>query len=409
MRILHVIGSLDPARGGPAAVALRLAAAQYGAGHRVAIASPPEPAATARIAAAAKRIPDGAGVERLIAPGTERGALRTLLKRRAWDALVAGADILHLHGVWEPMLSAAASAARRAGKPYCLEPHGMLDRWSLDAKKWKKRLALGLGMRRTITGASFLLALNDDEVRLMGGLGNRSAPPRIVVPNGVFLEEIEPLPPQGAFRRRHPRLFGRRYVLFLSRLHHKKGLDHLAEAFRRLAPLHPDLDLVVAGPDDGARAPFERAIAAAGLSRRVLLLDGLWGDEKIEAMVDAECFCLPSRQEGFSMAITEALACGTPVVISEECRFPEVAAEGAGEVLPLDPAAFADAIDALLRAPERALAMGRAGRRLVRAAFTWPAIALRTVQAYRLYVSETATGGAVVRLPRLAEPRKAGS
>jgi len=109
------------------------------------------------------------------------------------------------------------------------------------------------------------------------------------------------------------------------------------------------------------------------------------------------------------MAITEALACGTPVVISEECRFPEVAAEGAGEVLPLDPEAFADALDALLSSPDRAATMGRAGRRLVRAAFTWPSIALRTLQAYRLYVSEPAPVGALLRLPRLAETRKARS
>ncbi len=390
-------------------MALRLAAAQQAAGHRVLIVSPPEPRAATRIAAAAKRIPDGEAVERADAPGTEHGPLRTLLKRTAWDDLVSRADILHLHGVWEPMLTAAAAAARRAGKPYCLEPHGMLDRWALRSSRWKKKLALGLGVRRTITGASFILALNEDEVRLMGVVDRRSAPPRIVIPNGVFLEEIEPLPPKGAFRKRHPALFGRRFVLFLSRLHRKKGLDHLAEAFRRIAPLHPDLDLVVAGPDDGARAPFEAAVAASGLKRRVLVLDGLWGEEKIEALVDAECFCLPSRQEGFSMAITEALACGTPVVISEECRFPEVADEGAGEVLPLDPSAFAEALDALLSSPDHAAAMGSAGRRLVRAAYTWPSIALRTLQAYRLYVSEPASGGVVVRMPRRARRLGASS
>ncbi len=404
MHILHVIGSLDPATGGPAAVALRLAAAQAELGHRVGIVSPAEPDAEARLAGATLRLPGRGRIRRIVAPGTAaRSPVATLFRRAEWDAALAGADIVHLHGIWEPMLAAAAAASRRAKTPYVVQPHGMLDLWSLAQKPWKKRLALSLGVRRMILRAAFILALNDDEVRLMGVIGSRPAPPRLVIPNGVFMEEIEPLPREGSFTGRHPRLTGRRYVLFLSRLHHKKGLDHLAQAFRRIAPLHPDVDLVVAGPDGGGRKPFEQAIAAAGLSRRVLLFDGLWAEDKIAALVDAACFCLPSRQEGFSMAITEAMACGTPVVISEACHFPEVAAEGAGEVLPLDPEAFADALDRILSSPVRAAAMGRAGRSLVRAAYTWPVIGRRTLQAYRLFVSDTSANDAakVVRLPRL--------
>ncbi len=405
MHILHVIGSLDPARGGPAAAALRLAAAQAELGHEVGIVAPREAEAETRIEGASARLPCRDKIRRIAAPGTE-GTFPggPLLRRAEWNAIVAEADILHLHGVWEPMLLAAAAAARRAGKPYALEPHGMLDRWSLGRKALKKRVALALGWRRMIMRAAFIQALNDDEVRLMGVIGASPSPPRFVIPNGVFMEEIEPPPAEGTFRRRHPRLAGRRYVLFLSRLHGKKGLDHLLGAFRRIAPLHPEVDLVVAGPDDGEGPGFARDVATAGLTARVHIVGALWGSDKIAAFVDAACFCLPSRQEGFSMAIIEALACGTPVVISQECRFPEVATEGAGEVLPLDPEAFADALDGLLSSPVRAARMGRAGRALVKAAYTWPVIARRTLTAYRLFVTDRTAGGRgeIVRLHRLA-------
>jgi glycosyltransferase involved in cell wall biosynthesis len=405
MHILHIIGSLDPASGGPAAAALRLAAAQAELGHEVGIVAPREPDAERRLEGAIARVPGRGRIRRISPPGAERFfRLEPLLRRSAWNAIAAEADILHLHGVWEPMLLAAAAAARRAGKPYVLEPHGMLDRWSLGEKASKKRIALALGFRRMIRRAAYIHALNDDEVRLMGVVGASPSPPRLVIPNGVFMEEIEPLPSEGTFRRMHPALSGRRYVLFLSRLHSKKGLDHLLGAFRRIAPLHPEVDLVVAGPDGGEEERFRRDVATAGLVPRVHLVGALWGADKIAAFVDAACFCLPSRQEGFSMAITEALACGTPVVISRECRFPEVATEGAGEVLPLDPDAFADALDGLLSSPVRAARMGRAGRALVKAAYTWPVIARRTVAAYRMFVTDRTAGGRaeVVRLHRLA-------
>ncbi len=112
---------------------------------------------------------------------------------------------------------------------------------------------------------------------------------------------------------------------------------------------------------------------------------GLYGPAKIAALKQSACFCLPSRQEGFSVAITEALACGVPVAITDACHFPEVAEAGAGAVCSLDPMAVASALEQILEDPDRAKRMGAAGARLVRANYTWPRIALQTIAAYQSF------------------------
>lgn len=381
MKIVHVIGSIDPAHGGPPGVVMRIAAAQAARGHDVHIVSYADAEAAPRIGRALLDVPGLLKVERHLLPEPGRSE-RVLARaaRRPLAGIIAGADAVHLHGVWEPILRQAAITARSAGIPYCVRLAGMLDPWSLRQKYWKKRIALALGYRRMLDAAAFIHVLNDDEARLLAPL-NLRAPTR-TIPNGIFLDEIGPLPPKGSFSSQHSALAGRRYVLFLSRLHTKKGLDYLVDAFARLAPAWPDVDLVIAGPDDGAEAALRSAIANHGLGRRVHLVGGLYGRDKIEALCDAACFCLPSRQEGFSVAITEALACGAPVVISRECHFPEVATVGAGAVVDLDADAVAAALSAILADTAMAEAMGAAGRALVEQRFTWPAIAHLTIDAY---------------------------
>jgi len=139
----------------------------------------------------------------------------------------------------------------------------------------------------------------------------------------------------------------------------------------------------VAGPDDGAQGAFESQVARLGIAQRVHLVGPLYAAQKLAALRDCDCFCLPSRQEGFSLAVTEAMACETPVVISTECHFPEVKEAGAGVVAELNAPAIAAGIETVLRDPHAAAQMGQAGRALVVSRFTWPSVAQQMIENYR--------------------------
>jgi glycosyltransferase involved in cell wall biosynthesis len=379
MRIVHVIATLDPAAGGPPGVVSRLATAQASAGADVAIFSHADPARREATATSLRGIPGMEAVRLASAPPAGRFSLPPAASAMLRDE-ISRADVVHLHGVWEPTLLFAGGAARSAGKPYVVAPHGMLYPWSLAQKAMKKRVALALGYRRMLQRAAALHVLNLDESAAMDPLKLR--PPHIVLPNGVFPDEIEPLPDRGTFHAAHPELGGDPFILFLSRLHPGKGLLLLADAFARFAAGHPRVRLVIAGPDAGARAAFEAQIAAAGFASRVHVIGPIYGPAKFAALVDAACFCLPSEHETFSMAVTEALACGTPAVISDACHFPEVAESNAGRVVPRTVDALAAALADVFDDPAEAERMGQAGRQLVRERFTWPAIAAASLTTY---------------------------
>jgi glycosyltransferase involved in cell wall biosynthesis len=380
MKIIHVIGSFDPAKGGPQAVVVRLAAAQAGLGHQVTIVSYSDDEINYRASKATASVPHFNKVRAFMLPMPSlQETITGNCAAKALTALIKGADFVHLHGVWEMILLRAARLCRSYGVGYCICCCGMLDVWSMKQKSLKKKLALQLGFRKMLDGAAFIQTLNQDEAELMRPL--RLLPLSITIPNGIFLNEIEGSEP------RRDGLPDRPFVLFLSRLHYKKGLDILAEAFRLIAPRYPDIDLVVAGPDGGSKGEFLSSIRKAGLESRVHLTGGLYGSAKIAALKNAICFCLPSRQEGFSVAITEALACRVPVVITEACHFPEVGKAKAGIICEVSAESVAAGLMTVLDDPLEASRMGHAGSRLVEENYTWPMVAQQTIKAYSRFTN----------------------
>lgn len=383
LRVVHLISTLDPAAGGPPVVAARLAAAQAMLGCTVSILSYSNTESKKRADALLAETPSGTHVkvQNVDAPGR----FERLTGRRAADAFAKmvdgeGVDVLHTHGMWEPLMPACAAVARKRGIPYVVTPHGMLDPYTLSVKRTKKRIALATTHRSFLRRASFVHMLNADEANLASHVLH-GAPTR-VIPNGIFLEELDRTPAPGTFRSARPELGDKPYILFLSRLAHKKGLDYLANAYAMVHAKLPDVHLVVAGPDDGQQQDFERRIQAAGVASNVHMVGPLYGADKLAALRDAAVFCLPSRQEGFSIAITEALAMGLPVVITRACHFPEVTEARAGIETDLDARQVADGLIEVLSNAARAKSMGEAGAALVRERFTWPSVARQTLECY---------------------------
>jgi glycosyltransferase involved in cell wall biosynthesis len=378
LRVLHVIASMAAEGGGPPAVCAGLTAALAARAHHVTVATLEEPGHTP--------VTLDARVE-LKAFASERGghygksaALDAWLK-----ANVTSFDIVHLHAVWLFPTFAAARACWAQRKPYVVLLHGMLDQYSVRQHSlWLKRAYWLLRERRVEGRAAGIQCLNRAEMtKAVPWIGNM---PKFILPNGIDESQIAAMPARGAFRAAHPDLAPRPLALFLSRLHPKKGLDRLLPAWKALADRMPEARLLIAGTGEpGYVESLKKLAADSGLAEKVVFLGQLVGRQKWEALVDANVFVLPSHQEGFSMAITEALAAGCPPVVTEECNFDELAEEKACGVIIQggDMRTFVEVAKGLLADGEKRQMLAAAGRDLVAARFTWQKIACELEQVYR--------------------------
>ena len=161
-----------------------------------------------------------------------------------------------------------------------------------------------------------------------------------------------------------------------------KGCDLLGAAFGIVAQEIPDVRLVLIGQDQGGLTDCLSAARSFGVHERVHWLGPMYDSRKHAAYCAASAYCLPSRHEGFSMAITEALAWSCPVVATESCHFPELTEFNCGVEVTLVPKSIADGLLDVLQDPEAARAMGERGRALVMSTYTWPKIAARTIAVY---------------------------
>jgi len=295
---------------------------------------------------------------------------------------VRAAEVVHMHGLWQGHGRRGATAAHAAGVPYLITAHGMAEPWALRHKRWKKRLYLALIESRNLRQAACLHALSRPEIGHLRQLAPWT--PICFVPNGVDLEFFSKMPLRSVLEHDHPELTGKFVLLFFGRVHAKKGLDLLAEAFRELGPDFPELHLLMAGKDDGAWKPFSQRMDGLGFSSRVTYLGHVRGDCARQVWAAADAFVLPSYSEGFSMAILEALACSLPCLITTACHFPELAdAHGAVVVDPEKNALTQGLRNLLERTDDERRGLGRNGRRLVENSYTWDQQAHRLASVYQ--------------------------
>ncbi len=277
-------------------------------------------------------------------------------------------DAVAIHGLWQSTSYATWRALRASATPYFVYPHGMLDPWfkrTYPLKHLKKSLYWPWAEYRVLRDARAVLFTCEEE-RL---LARQSFSPYRAREEVVNFGTAGPIGEASAqrevFLSHYPALRGKRLLLFLGRLHVKKGCDLLIEAFARVAPTDPRLRLVMAGPDQaGWRANLERRASALGVEDRISWPGMLTGDLKWGAFYAADAFVLPSHQENFGIAVAEALACGLPVLISDKVNiWREIKEDGAGLVAE-DTAAGATRLlgDWLLRSEGEKQEMRRSAR-----------------------------------------------
>jgi len=328
VKILHVIASLSPSTGGPPEALRHLARAYAEVGVQAEIVCQDDPGA---LYLANFSIPVHATGAQASTYGFSPELLRWLRQN------VACFDGVVIHGVWT-FPSLAATIAARGRVPYVVFTHGMLDPW------FKRHYPLK-HIKKCFYWPVQYWILRQAETIIFTSTLERDLAPQSFWPNG-WKSFVVPYgtgePPQDtgaqsqALYGKLPLLRGQRFVLFLSRIHEKKGCDLLIEAFARVAPAHPDVDLVIAGPDQvGLQSKLQGMADDLDIRSRVHWPGLLTGDAKWGALRGCDAFILPSHQENFGVAVAEALACGRPVLISNQVNiWPEIEQEGVGLVAP---------------------------------------------------------------------------
>jgi glycosyltransferase involved in cell wall biosynthesis len=297
----------------------------------------------------------------------------------------AASDLVHLHTIWTYPTLRAAWVCRKLGIPYMVMPHGMLDPNSVRRKRVKKWLYAKLVEGPNLRRAAGLVYTHTEEERLarqtVSGL-----PRGWIVPLAADEPPVEDRAELAAeFFAQHGNFAGTRVVLFLGRLHPKKGLDLLIPAFAEVVRRVPEARLVLVGPGDPQYVAGLRARAAElGLGERVSFLGPLAGRAKWAALAAATAFALPSYQENFAITVVEAMSIGTPVLLSQRINiWAEVESARAGVISTLDTTGIADSLEMIVGNAARANELGSNGRSLVQRTYNWDRTADATELAYR--------------------------
>ena len=393
MRILNVTQSYAPFYefGGPPVKVEALSSGLAQRGHAVTVLTADwglqsrQP--SAKDGAAAKRSPYGWSRE---TNGVESVYLPTWLHFRAttWNPAVTRfcraklpeIDVTHIFGLYDLLGPAVASECRARKIPYVVEPIGMFV--PIVRNIFLKRIYHSGWGKEMLKGAAALIATAEQEVEELAGGGIPRA--KIVLRrNGVTVPRE--LPARGEFRAKHDIPAQALLILFLGRLSQKKSPDLLLEAFAELPEKIADRELwlAFAGPDEsGIQARLRELARTRSIERRVIFSGAVFDEQKWAAYRDADVFVLPSQNENFGNAAMEAAACGTPVVLTENCGVAPLLAEAGGIVVPHETSAVAQAVKQILSDTDLSVRLSEGGKQAAgRLGWNEPALAMERLYA----------------------------
>lgn len=341
MKLLRVIATVDPRTGGPIEGLIQSSKALADLGHETEIATldlPTDP-----------WVADSPFKTHALGPRTQ--AYGYAPKFAPWIRQNQyHYDAVFIHGLWNYTSVGAWLGLRGGPTPYFVFTHGSMDPWHRKAyplKDLAKQIFWLAFEGRVLRDAKLVLFTTEEERRLARAAywGHRDFRDKVIA-YGTADAPAEVEAQKAAFRAHCELPPSKRFILFLSRIHPKKGLDILIRGFAELAPKYPELDLVVAGPDQIGWASELKALARRlGVAGRVHWPGMLRGDAKWGAYRSASAFALPSHGENFGIVVAEAMACGTPVLITDRVNiWREIEASGGGIIAPDTLPGFMDAL-----------------------------------------------------------------
>ncbi len=387
LRVIHTIASLRKSAGGPTRTVTSLCRELGRLGVEVDLLSQGETGSVDE----ANLIPPAEWVTTTLAPARRLPVIELLWHPnfRAMLREPCGKRkslLIHDHGLWLPSNHVAASVARQFGLPLIISPRGMLEPWALNHRVWKKRMAWRLYQQQDLRSAYVLHATSDQEADNLRRLGLRQ--PIALIPNGVELPEMGEAPE--AFR---PVLSAEdvssdsRIALFLSRIHPKKGLLELVDAWSIVRPA--GWRMVIAGPDEGKhRAEVEARLQAKDLIKHFEFVGAVDDQEKTALYRNADLFVLPTFSENFGVVVAEALAHGLPVITTKGAPWADLETYRCGWWIDIGVDSLVNALrQAMSLTYEERREMGERGKTYVQR-YAWDSIAQRTVGVYRWLIGK---------------------
>jgi glycosyltransferase involved in cell wall biosynthesis len=284
-------------------------------------------------------------------------------------------NLFHGHGLWQLPVHQMARFARGKGIPYIISPRGMLEPWALNSGRLKKKIALWSYQRKDLELASCLHATSVPEAENIRKLGLNN--PIAIIPNGIDLSEFQLPKKEEQLKKKN--------VLFFSRIHPKKGIELLVEAWQMLdKSLRQDWTVEITG--NGSKnyiRNLQKLIVQSGLSDEIKITGPRYGVSKYNAFSQADLFVLPTYSENFGVVVIEALASGLPVITTKGTPWQELPARGAGWWIDAGVEPLKEALsEALSVSTEERKRMGQNGRKLTEENYSIGSVTIKMIQLY---------------------------
>lgn len=291
-------------------------------------------------------------------------------------------DIYHGNGVWQYPVHLMANVASKKKKPYVFSPHGMLEPWALNTRKWKKQAAMAIYQRKDLAYATCIHATAQQEAESVRRLGLSN--PIAVIPNGIKLDDF-PLPINKIKS-------GKKKILFLSRIHPKKGIEMLIDAWSQLDFLmRKDWQIEIVGNGEkGYIESLQKQIDDNKLEKQIIIIGPQFGQAKLDAYHRADLFVLPTYSENFGIVVVEALACGIPVITTKGAPWKDLDTHNAGWWIDIGVEPLINALEkALLLTEDQRMKMGQNCRNLVETKYSIEAVAYQMFQLYDWIINKS--------------------